>query len=214
MFPRISSSLRVALLVVGTLGASACTAPVSLDAPLIDAPQIQSDEPTDQPAATQAAERTEVRAALAKARDAHLAQLKAYAKAGVFPTNALVPRTANIFRDAAGHLCAVANLIHQDGLDDLVDRTAKSQNLVILADLKTGELVDWIASSGFLREEIAQIQAPYVPLKPREEPGAAAARERARLVARLNSVIQQLEHDREASLDEATTRRLTVLAHA
>jgi hypothetical protein len=168
------------------------------------------------------------RARLRQARAHHLEMLHAYWQAGLFPENTVKPTVANIFRDAAGHLCAVANMVDKDGLHELVDRTARQDNLVRVADLDAGELHDWVLTSGFTREEIAMIQVPYmprpgeqagpVPVLPQERPvvkhddsiARARAAERKRIQSHLAEVERRLRDDTELSLDVAVRRAASV----
>lgn len=132
---------------------------------------------------------------LAKNRARHIEQLHAYWKAGVFPRNEEMTIIGNVFRDSAGHLCAAANLIKLDGYGELVDRTAKENNFIRLADVKEGELYQWILESGFTQEEIAMIQVPYMPIRE-----ISLEEERARLQERLAAVEARLRDDTEQSL--------------
>jgi hypothetical protein len=117
---------------------------------------------TPTPAAPMSANvvRSAVRADLAAHRDLQLARLHAYAEAGLFPRNSTSDAPLHMFKDPDGRLCAVANLVHQDGLDDLVDATARTQNDVALADVTSGPLYAWALASGLTMEEIARIQRP------------------------------------------------------
>src|SRR5438046_1023972 len=65
-----------------------------------------------------AMKRKVTRSELADHRARQIERLRAYAEAGVFPKNpSPLPAPVHMFRDAEGHLCAVANLVHLDGLD-------------------------------------------------------------------------------------------------
>jgi hypothetical protein len=66
----------------------------------------------------------------------------------------------NVWRDDEYHLCAVANLIAKQGLDELVNTTAAGDNFVKIAEVTSGPLFDWVLTSGFTQEEIAMIQWP------------------------------------------------------
>jgi hypothetical protein len=145
-----------------------------------------------------------LRATLAARRQHHIDELAAYAEAGAFPRNRVALGKLNVFRDEDGHLCAVANMVHLDGLDALVDATAKTNNFVKVADEPSGALHDWVLSSGFTREEIALIQEPYI----REQPSnpSFAQNEDARLRAHFAETIAQLKASTDASLDVALKR--------
>lgn len=149
-------------------------------------------------------EATSVRTKLAETRARHLAELRAYWQAGEFPKNELSPHIANVFRDDAGRLCAVANMIQKDGGHDaLIDETARRNNMIRLADVESGPLYEWILTSGFTQEEIAMIQVPYMP--PRQ---LSEVEERERLRERLSSVEDRLRDDTEQSLEIAAQRYL------
>lgn len=140
-------------------------------------------------------EHMSARERLAKNRARHLDQLNAYWKAGVFPRNEELPIVGNVWRDSSGHLCAAANLINLDGHTELVDRTAKENNFVRLADVKEGDLHEWILQSGFTQEEVAMIQVPYIPVRQ-----ISMEEERSRLQQHLAAVEERLRDDTEQSL--------------
>jgi hypothetical protein len=134
--------------------------------------EAPAPEPVAEPVTT-----AELRAMLAERRATHLAQLAAYAAAGEFPRNTESDHALNVFVDADGHVCAAANLIVHDGLGDLVQHTARTDNYVILAEVTSGALYDWMLTSGFTQEEIGMIQRPY--RRPDPEANAPAILETA-----------------------------------
>lgn len=146
-------------------------------------------------------ENLSARARLAQTRARHLDELRAYWQAGQFPINEEMVRVANIFKDDSGKLCAVANMMAKDGLNDLIDQTAKTNNLIRLADVHEGPLYEWMMESGFTQEEIAMIQVPYMP--PRQ---LSMEEERERLQRHLSAVEDRLRDDTEQSLDVAMMR--------
>lgn len=152
-------------------------------------------------------EHMSTRERLAKNRARHLDQLHAYWKAGVFPRNEEMPIVGNVFRDSSGHLCAAANLINLDGYGELVDRTAKENNFIRLADVKEGDLHEWILQSGFTQEEVAMIQVPYMPIRQ-----ISMEEERSRLQERLSAVEDRLRDDTEQSLEIAVRELVQVEA--
>jgi hypothetical protein len=183
--------------------------------------------PVDPTADTRAA----VRAELAAHRRLQVARLHAYAQAGVFPRNTKVAPTGHFFRDAGGRLCAVANLVHQDGRDDLVDAVVRTKNDLVIDDVHDGALYDWILSSGLTQEELARIQRPAPIMMPPPAktgdpfaawplptlaplvPGAkkklpTEAEVRADLQAQLAAIEAQVISDTDASLDAAVERLL------
>lgn len=129
-------------------------------------------EPTAAPVVRRAASEAEIRAALAARRAHHLDVLRAYREAGVFPINTSVPGDGHFLIDQHGTLCAVANLIAQDGHKDLIVVAARTDNGLLFGDVKSGPIHDWILTSGFTQEEIARIQvpAPYVGDQPQIQP--------------------------------------------
>ena len=110
----------------------------------------------------------ELRAALIARRAHHLDVLRAYHQAGVFPINTTIPGEGHFLIDDNGTLCAVANLIAQDGHRDLIVVASRTDNGLLFGDVKSGPIHDWILTSGLTQEEIARIQAPapYVGEQP------------------------------------------------
>ena len=104
--------------------------------------------------------RSEVRQALAKHRAEQIERLHAYAETGAFPHNYASAEPLHMFKDANGRLCAVANLVNQDGLVELVSATARDRNDLAFVDVKDGPLYNWAIDSGLTLEEIARIQKP------------------------------------------------------
>jgi hypothetical protein len=174
--------------------------------------------------ALSAADRSAVSAWLAAHRARQIERLEAYARAGEFPHNYGQPKAAHIFRDDAGRLCAVANLVHQDGRDDLVDTTARERNDLAVADVRDGAMFDWVLASGLTQEELARIQLPAPPLArklappPRPAPitrtpdlvAKNATNDELRMKAAVRehvaTVARELRSNAEASLQIATAR--------
>ena len=162
-------------------------------------------------------DRTQVRAALARARAKNLAAFRDYQWKGVFPSNTFSDKTLNVWRDNAGHLCAAATIIKKSGQDVLVDRVADQNNFIRLADVTTGPLMDWILTSGFTQDEIAAIQEPFRPvgqIRPNDpaDPagpvvdGRLRAAENQRLIAKYRQVDAMIVANQSKSLDLATDR--------
>jgi hypothetical protein len=177
--------LWIALLSVSAAACARAAAPAAEPTP--PAPVVRRS-PSD----------AELRAALVARRAHHLDVLSAYREAGVFPINTTVPGEGHFLIDEHGTLCAVANLIAQDGHKDLIILAARTDNGLLFGDVTSGPIHDWILTSGFTREEIARIQvpAPYVgdepsirpqdPIEPAPEPSPielASAKVSAYLVA-------------------------------
>lgn len=157
--------------------------------------------------------RQAVYAALAARRKANVARFRAYRTAGVYPHNQRGdedidrgPIARNIWLDAEGHLCAAATMILGSGATDLVERTARDDNFVHLADVTGGALLDWMLTSGLTQEEVALIQEPFMEV---ERPTERAAEDQ-RLAARYAEIEATIKAQRKASLQLATDR---LLAH-
>jgi hypothetical protein len=145
------ASILAAATLVGCAGSHKPTQPIAA-APVAPAPTPTIDIDT-------------VRSSLAARRALNLARLHAYATAGVFPLNRHSDGPLNVFIDEDGHICAAANLIDLDGHGDLVRATAAADNFLVLRDVKSGPLMEWMLTSGFTQEEIALIQEPYMPVE-------------------------------------------------
>jgi hypothetical protein len=102
----------------------------------------------------------QLRADLVAQRKVNLERFHAYRVARVYPHNSYEPGVLNVWRDADGHLCAVATMMSRGGLDELVDHTATSDNNVRLVNVTTGPLADWVLTSGLTQEELVMIQQP------------------------------------------------------
>jgi hypothetical protein len=144
-----------------------------------------------------------IRARLAARRATAIERLHAYAVAGQFPHDYVMAPALHMFRDDAGRYCAVANLVHLDGRDDLVEEVVRAQNDLAVADVHEGELYDWMLGSGFTQEELARIQkpAPFVERRPPSEDAMNRA-----MVAHLTAVEAELRASTDASLTIATQR--------
>ncbi|HEV3191014.1 MAG TPA: hypothetical protein VGY54_10980, partial [Polyangiaceae bacterium] len=172
----------------------------------------------------QTPDRATVRAQLAHHRALQIARLTGYAQRAEFPHNFDNPTSAHVFRDTAGRLCAVANLVHQDGRDDLVNATVREHNDLAIRDVNDGPMLDWILASGLTQEELERIQLPAPPLARREnrrpDPRLVAdnlsdeARMNQMVVKHIEQVRRELEANTEESLDTATDRFVTLPAIA
>ena len=193
----------------------------------------RNPDPSTSPSARQVAPvdgRARVRAELAAHRVQEIARLRDYASAGAFPVNTTQRPTGHFFKDVAGRYCAVANLVHQDGRDDLVDEVVRTNNALVVADVRTGALHDWILASGLTQEELARIQlpapmvrmpiaptalvaanptttaAPHLPSQPGAAPLPTEEEMRERVRAHLAVVEAELVRDTKESLDLAADR--------
>jgi hypothetical protein len=91
--------------------------------------------------------------------------LAAYRDRGVFPHNYDFPDEATpYFVDRkTGTLCAVAHLLESTGRRDIVDRVAKMNNSVWVAELAGDTaLATWLNHNGVTLSEAARIQVPYM----------------------------------------------------
>lgn len=160
---------------------------------------------------------TALRAALAKQRQENLQRFHKYRVKGVYPHNLYEPGMMNVWKDPDDHLCAIATLVDEAGLKDLVEKTAKDENFVKIADLDHGPLVDWILTSGLTQEEAVMIQAPteadieQMEARERREKRKLArklAREDQRLAQNYIAVERALKQPRiaDAGLDLAVAR--------
>jgi hypothetical protein len=105
-----------------------------------------------------------LRARLAEHRAAQMERLHAYAALGEFPHNTTSSAQLHMFRDTDGRYCAIANLVHQDGRDDLVEATVRGHNDLEIRDVHDGPMMAWILDSGLTQEELVRIQYPSKPL--------------------------------------------------
>jgi hypothetical protein len=197
------------LLPVGFLVLAACSTSPPSPAPTRGEPQ-----------ASEPSERDLVRARLAVHRVQQIERLGDYASRGEFPHNYAKAPSAHIFRDDAGRLCAVANLVHQDGRDDLVDATVRTRNDLAVADVHDGPMLDWVLGSGLTQEEVARIQLPAPVMAPpvakpvKKAPllvaqaDAEETRMKEAVVRHIEQVQWELRAATEKSLDAATERYL------
>lgn len=145
---------------------------------------------------------------LAAARQVQIERLEAYAKGGRFPLNEVVEgRRVPVFIDKAGTACAVGYLMIESGCRKEAEAIAKADNLVRIADVKEGALVEWVQTSGLTQEECALIQPGYEWQHPERQPSI----EVARLRKHFKDVVAQLREDTGASLSVALERRLPPL---
>jgi hypothetical protein len=155
-------------------------------------------------------------------RAAQLERLDAYARAGAFPRDPTSSGFSHQFRDANGNLCAVANLIWQDGFQDLVLETQQHDNDVVIAEIDgPSRLLGWVTTSGLTLEEVAIVQEPewdgpqppidakLVARQERERRRAEAA-EVERIRDHLATVADVLAADEDSAID-TQLRRLEAL---
>ncbi len=204
---------RLAILAILATSAVACTK-AGTGAPTTITPTATITQPSTTDADTPPIDQTEeLRKELAAARAENLMRLEAYALSGAFPKNQEQPGLLNVFRDVDGHLCAVANLINLDGHSDLINVTASNDNFIVLANVSSGPLHNWILDSGFTQEEIGMIQVPYMGEFRGEEPiiekpsiAEFRAEEVERVRTALLAVHRNIAANTVASLDIAVAR--------
>ncbi len=104
-----------------------------------------------------------------QARATHIARLRAYAAAGVFPKNTRHPGAyVPYFVDDAGTRCAMGFLIEQSGGADFVTRVQRRSNYAYVADIARDAelgppLMTWLDANGLSLDEAARIQPAYGP---------------------------------------------------
>ena len=157
-------------------------------------------------------DRATVERYLAARRARNLAVLHDYRGAGAFVhTTATEPRY--VWRDAGGHLAAVAKMLDATGDHELLAGVVRDLPDVRLRDVTGGGLFDWMLTSGLTRDELDRIQQPVVGRRPRRGEDARTrarrdaawrAREDARLARVYAAVEDQLAHHRAAGLAAAT----------
>ncbi|MDB4956812.1 MAG: hypothetical protein JWO36_4381 [Myxococcales bacterium] len=97
---------------------------------------------------------------LEERRALNLKRFHEYRLKRVYPHNTYEPGLKNVWTDEQGHLCAVATLMKDEGLETLVQAIGLEQNFVRIADVDSGPVIDWVLSSGLTQEEIVMIQQP------------------------------------------------------
>lgn len=97
------------------------------------------------------------------ARARHIAVLREYREAGVFPHNHDFPgERLPIFVDEHGTRCAMGYLIARSGHEDLVARIASTRNYARVPEMADDPaLVAWLEEAGLSLEEAALIQPMY-----------------------------------------------------
>lgn len=161
---------------------------------------------------------------LAARRAQMLGWLREYRDAGQFPTDAS-GRVASVFVGTNGVRCPMAELLHRSGRDDLVERVAKDNNTVRLADVHAGPLHDWMLSSGLTLDEInmvqgiARIDYSWIEKSVPVETGATILAGQAEARGKIESVEVALRDNTAHALEKAAARvpaarTVDALAHA
>jgi hypothetical protein len=151
--------------------------------------------------------RDRVRKALAKQRAKHLAALRAYRRRGVFAHDLDRSGEVYVWKDADGHLDAVAAIMASDGKDAaaIVDAIAPQWVGVHIVDVTYGDVYQWMLVSGFTAEEIDRIQRPHTrPTVVRTGDDNWRTDEDARLSKSYGAVDSYLREHTDDGLDAAT----------
>ena len=99
---------------------------------------------------------------LAHNRQQQIDRLRGYMSRGLFPLNQGQARSpVPIFVDRNQTHCAVGYLMHSAGEDLEVESIVNTNNLVRIASVRNGGMIDWIRASGLTQEEAAMIQPAY-----------------------------------------------------
>lgn len=96
-------------------------------------------------------------------RERLIAVLRAYRERGVFGRNLdFVGERMPQFVDRDGRRCAVAELLHASGEDNLVQRVSESNNHAWVLDLSCEpQFLRWLDENGLSLDEAARIQLPF-----------------------------------------------------
>jgi hypothetical protein len=138
------------------------------------------------------------REALDGARQRAIARIRDYRTAATFPRNHRIFGHAPTFIDDQGRPCAVAYLMQRSGYGELARTIARTDNHVYIERIEEPRAIEWIRFSGLTKAECAFIQPRYP-----KRPYRGLILDRDRLLDHFIAVEQQLERDREASLDIA-----------
>ena len=202
-FARLGSVFLAFSLLGGVATARPFAQPVSDPAPLADRAEVPAMR--IRPPVVKL-DRGKVKAALAKRRAENLKLFRDYWKDGVYPHNTTTSGPLNVWLDAEGRLCAAASIISASGDHDLVMSIAQTNNGIRLADVRDGDLMRWMLTSGFTQAEIDAIQEPFDGPAYYEPVDQQRLVEDQRLRQRYAQVDRMLVKNRKASLDAAVDR--------
>lgn len=91
-----------------------------------------------------------------------LTWLREYRTAGLFPENDRFVASVPFFVDHRGVRCAMGELLHRSGRDDLVDDVRRGRNNAYIAELVDDpRLVAWLDSVGLSAAEAGRVQPTY-----------------------------------------------------
>jgi hypothetical protein len=146
-------------------------------------------------------DRAQVRARLAERRKVVVERFLKYREARVYPwNNSFMPMPQHLWFDSLGNLCAAATLISYDWGRESTKKVGEKDRGIALAKVKTGDLMDWILTSGLTHHEIVAIQAPAIGVDNEE----LRMMEIERLYALYTDVERQLTTLSDDNLDLAT----------
>ncbi|HTJ42492.1 MAG TPA: hypothetical protein VL463_10385 [Kofleriaceae bacterium] len=148
-----------------------------------------------------------VKKALVKARAKHLAALHKYRDKGVFAHSLDRAGEVYVWRDADGHLDAVAAMMAMETKDqaNLVVALSSQLNGVHLIEYNDGTVMPWMLTSGFSLDELDRIQRPHTrPAVVREGDTAWQVEEDERLAKSYGAVESYLKSHADDGLEAAT----------
>ena len=105
---------------------------------------------------------------LERRRVVNIRRLINYRQRGLFPINRDHTQPTPIFVDDNNTACAVGYLMNISGFHKEVASVAWTNNNVVISDVRSGRVFDWILYSGLTQEEAALIQPSYVCLPERD----------------------------------------------
>lgn len=91
----------------------------------------------------------------------YLDLLRTYINRSIFPRNYSTTRPIPYFVDAEGRVCAVGYLMVKTGGQKLARQIATHYNNFYISDVDVPVFNQWIAQSGFTKEELSMIQPEY-----------------------------------------------------
>lgn len=92
-----------------------------------------------------------------------LERLEAYADAGSFPRNYVLPYRNPIFIDPHGTACAVGQLMIESGHRALAEHIDADMELAYIHQIQLPAVDTWAVEQGFTHDELAWIQPGYLP---------------------------------------------------
>ncbi|MFM9986700.1 MAG: toxin-antitoxin system YwqK family antitoxin [Flavobacteriales bacterium] len=94
-------------------------------------------------------------------RNALIAVLQSYCKAGQFPLNDYVNYRVPVFIDRYNTYCAVGYLMRASGFNELAVAISRDNNLAWVKDIRVDGVEAWQQLSGFTMDELKLIQGAY-----------------------------------------------------